>query len=62
MTSDFFPDLEKPGHGIQGHSEHLADAAERLLRQIIAETPELVELLGPQTVRRVIFGRSERDR
>ena len=57
---DFFPDLEKPDHGIQGRSEHLADVAERLLRQIIGETPELVEFLGPQNALRMVFGRSQR--
>jgi hypothetical protein len=57
ITADFFPDLEKPGHGIEGRSEHLANVAERLLRQLMAETPELVELLGPGNMRRVVFGR-----
>jgi len=60
ISPDFFPDLEKPGHGIQGRSAHLADAAERLLRQIIAQTPELVEFLGPENVLRSVFGRGRR--
>ena len=60
VDPDFFPDLEKPDHGIKGRSEHLADVAERLLRQIIGETPELVEFLGPQNALRMVFGRSHR--
>lgn len=61
VNLDFFPDLEKPGHGVQGHSAHLADAAERLLARLVAETPELIEFLGPQNVRRLLFGRGGHD-
>jgi hypothetical protein len=60
INPDFFPELEKPGHGIQGRSERLADVAERLLREIVTETPELVEFLGPENVLRSVFGRRPR--
>ena len=60
INPDFFPELESPGHGIQGRSERLADAAERLLREIVAEKPELVEFLGPENVLRSVFGRRAR--
>lgn len=61
INPDFFPDLEKPDHGIQGHSEHLASAAERLLGRLVTETPELVEFLGPRSVLRLVFGRGGRE-
>lgn len=54
LNSDFFPDLDRPDHGILGRSEHLARAAETLLQQIVAETPELVEFLGPSGLRRTL--------
>jgi hypothetical protein len=57
LSSEFFPDLEAPGHGITGRSERLAQAADKLLQEIIRETPELVEFLGPAFVRKSIFGR-----
>jgi len=60
INPDFFPELEKPGHGIQGSSERLADVAERLFREIVTETPELVEFLGPENVLRSVFGRRPR--
>ena len=61
INPDFFPELEKPGHGIQGRSERLADVAERLLREIVTETPELVDFLGPENVLRWAFGRRPRN-
>lgn len=57
LNNEFFPDLESPGHGITGRSEHLAKAAVRLLQEIVLEQPQLVEYLGPPEVRKSIFGR-----
>lgn len=57
LNSDFFPDIDRPDHGIRGRSEHLARAAETLLQQIVTETSELVEFLGPSTLRRHFLGR-----
>lgn len=56
LTADFFPDIDLPGHGIRGRSERLAAAAEKLLRDLVARTPELVEFLGPTAVRRSVLG------
>lgn len=56
LTSEFFPDLEMPNHGICGSSEHLAKAAERILADIVRETPELIQTYGPPDAQEAVFG------
>lgn len=57
LNTDFFPDLEEPGHGIKGKSEKLANAAFKLFQELAAKEPELVELLGSSEARQAVFGR-----
>ncbi|SPP92839.1 hypothetical protein [Bradyrhizobium vignae] len=57
LNTDFFPYLDEKGHGVRGNSKHLAEAALKLLAEIVKNDPELVEFLGPPEVRKSIFGR-----
>jgi hypothetical protein len=57
LTTDFFPDLEQPDRGIRGRSEKLANAAFRLFQEIVANEPELIEVLGPPGAQQTVFGR-----
>ena len=57
LTTDFFPDLEEPGHGIKGKSEKLANVAFKLFQELVASNPELIELLGPPDAQQTVFGR-----
>ncbi len=47
LTTEFFPDLEEPGHGIKGKSEKLANVAFKLFQELAASNPELIELFRP---------------
>lgn len=57
LTLDYFPDLDEATCGIRGRSERLAKAALLRFREIAAETPELIDYLGPEELRKGIFGR-----
>jgi hypothetical protein len=57
LTTEFFPDLDEPDHGIKGRSEKLANAAFKLLQEIVANKPELIEVLGPLDAQQTVLGR-----
>jgi hypothetical protein len=57
LNAEFFPDLDSADHGIRGRSECLAETALKLFQEIANETPELIEFLGPESLRKPIFGR-----
>ena len=57
LNAEFFPDLDNTDHGIKGRSERLAETALKLFQEIASETPELIDFLGPEGLRKPIFGR-----
>ena len=57
LNSEFFPDLDNIDHGLKGRSERLAETALKLFQEIAKETPELIDFLGPESLRKSIFGR-----
>jgi hypothetical protein len=57
LNEEFFPDLGSTDYGIKGRSERMAETALKLFQEIAKETPELIDFLGPESLRKPIFGR-----